>query len=131
MSNETLFAKVVNACVVKLQNQTSQLEHSSYNWSFLAVFVFILAGGIGNIFVCLAVALEKKLQTTTNYFTLSFAVADLLVSFFLMPLGAVATILGEIMKYVLSSNGSRKADFVCSVSAKHKRQPCKDRFLQR
>lgn len=67
---------------------------SHYEWSYLFVFVFIFAGGLGNILVCLAVALDKKLQNVTNYFLLSLAVADLLVSLFVMPLGAVPAFLG-------------------------------------
>lgn len=73
--------------------QDEQQPH--YEWSYLFVFVFILAGGLGNILVCLAVALDKKLQNVTNYFLLSLAVADLLVSLFVMPLGAVPAFLGE------------------------------------
>ena len=73
------------------------LDHEKaphYEWSFLFVILFILAGGLGNILVCLAVALDKKLQNVTNYFLLSLAVADLLVSLFVMPLGAVPAFLG-------------------------------------
>lgn len=73
--------------------QDEQPPH--YEWSYLFVIVFILAGGLGNILVCLAVALDKKLQNVTNYFLLSLAVADLLVSLFVMPLGAVPAFLGR------------------------------------
>uniref|UniRef100_A0A182S976 G-protein coupled receptors family 1 profile domain-containing protein n=1 Tax=Anopheles maculatus TaxID=74869 RepID=A0A182S976_9DIPT len=62
---------------------------SRYEWSFLFVILFIFAGGLGNILVCLAVALDRKLQNVTNYFLLSLAIADLLVSLFVMPLGAI------------------------------------------
>lgn len=72
-----------------------QDEHrAQYEWTYLFVILFILAGGLGNILVCLAVALDKKLQNVTNYFLLSLAVADLLVSLFVMPLGAVPAFLG-------------------------------------
>lgn len=57
--------------------------------------VFIVAGGLGNILVCLAVGLDRKLHNVTNYFLLSLAVADLLVSLFVMPLGAIPGFLGE------------------------------------
>ena len=70
-------------------------QHPQYDWIYLLVIVFILAGGLGNILVCLAVALDKKLQNVTNYFLLSLAVADLLVSLFVMPLGAVPAFLGK------------------------------------
>ncbi len=66
-----------------------------YEWTYMFVIVFIIAGGLGNILVCLAVALDKKLQNVTNYFLLSLAVADLLVSLFVMPLGAVPAFLGK------------------------------------
>ncbi|KAJ8978300.1 hypothetical protein NQ317_014504 [Molorchus minor] len=66
-----------------------------YDWSYLFVVVFILAGGLGNILVCLAVLLDRRLQNVTNYFLLSLAIADLLVSLFVMPLGAIPGFLGE------------------------------------
>jgi len=67
------------------------------DWSFLFVAVFIVAGGLGNILVCLAVGLDKKLHNVTNYFLLSLAVADLLVSLFVMPLGAIPGFLGKLI----------------------------------
>lgn len=69
--------------------------HIQYDWSFLFVVVFIIAGGIGNILVCLAVLLDRRLQNVTNYFLLSLAIADLLVSLFVMPLGAIPGFLGK------------------------------------
>lgn len=66
-----------------------------FDWSFLFVAVFIAAGGLGNILVCLAVGLDRRLHNLTNYFLLSLAVADLLVSLFVMPLGAIPGFLGE------------------------------------
>lgn len=66
-----------------------------YDWTFLFVVVFILAGGLGNILVCLAVLLDRRLQNVTNYFLLSLAIADLLVSLFVMPLGAIPGFLGK------------------------------------
>jgi len=62
------------------------------------VAVFIVAGGLGNILVCLAVGLDRKLHNVTNYFLLSLAVADLLVSLFVMPLGAIPGFLGEFFE---------------------------------
>ncbi|XP_073819214.1 uncharacterized protein [Musca autumnalis] len=65
-----------------------------FDWGFLFVLFFIFAGGLGNILVCLAVALDRRLQNVTNYFLFSLAVADLLVSLFVMPLGAIPAFLG-------------------------------------
>lgn len=70
----------------------------TYHWNFLFfVIIFIIAGGLGNILVCLAIGLDRKLQNVTNYFLLSLAIADLLVSLFVMPLGAIPTFLGETL----------------------------------
>lgn len=68
---------------------------AGYEWSFLFVILFIVAGGVGNILVCLAVCLDKRLQNVTNYFLLSLAIADLLVSLFVMPMGAIPGFLGK------------------------------------
>lgn len=68
-----------------------------FDWSFLFVALFILAGGLGNILVCLAIAWERRLQNVTNYFLLSLAIADLLVSLFVMPMGAIQGFLGKIL----------------------------------
>ncbi|XP_054086329.1 dopamine D2-like receptor isoform X2 [Zeugodacus cucurbitae] len=69
-------------------------HHHDYEWIFLCVIFFIFAGGLGNMLVCLAVARDKKLQNVTNYFLFSLAIADLLVSLFVMPLGAIPAFLG-------------------------------------
>lgn len=83
-----------------------QLIRPRYEWTFLFVLVFIVAGGVGNILVCLAVCMDRRLQNVTNYFLLSLAVADLLVSLFVMPLGAIPGFLGkyesvfEVIRYI-------------------------------
>ncbi len=74
---------------------------TSFDWSFLFVIIFIIAGGVGNILVCLAVALDRKLQNVTNYFLFSLAIADLLVSLFVMPFGAIQAFLGKFIFYFL------------------------------
>lgn len=71
----------------------SQVYHTK--WIYLIVFLFVIAGGLGNILVCLSVALDKNLQNVTNYFLFSLAVADLLVSLFVMPLSAIPAFLGK------------------------------------
>lgn len=68
---------------------------AGFEWTFLFVIFFIIAGGVGNILVCLAVCLDKRLQNVTNYFLLSLAIADLLVSLFVMPMGAIPGFLGK------------------------------------
>lgn len=83
----------------ELFNEFNQNDSQfQYDWTFLLlVILFIVAGGLGNILVCLAVALDRKLQNVTNYFLFSLAIADLLVSLFVMPLGAVPSFLGKFI----------------------------------
>ncbi|KAI5639375.1 7 transmembrane receptor (rhodopsin family) domain-containing protein [Phthorimaea operculella] len=91
-----------------------------YDWSFLFVIVFIVAGGVGNILVCLAVCLDKRLQNVTNYFLLSLAIADLLVSLFVMPMGAIPGFLGYWPLGVVWCNVYVTCDVLaCSASIMH------------
>lgn len=79
-----------------------------WDWTFLLVILFIVAGTVGNILVCLAVALDRKLQNVTNYFLFSLAIADLLVSLFVMPLGAIPIFLGKyFFSYLFMKFASR------------------------
>jgi len=92
-----------------------------YDWSFLFVLVFIVAGGVGNILVCLAVCLDRHLQNVTNYFLLSLAIADLLVSLFVMPLGAIPGFLGKFLPdYLLKHCTARQNSDLCSMRKKKK-----------
>lgn len=51
--------------------------------------VIILAAIVGNVFVLLAILLERNLHNVTNYLIASLAVADLMVAALVMPLAAV------------------------------------------
>lgn len=48
----------------------------------------VLGTIIGNIFVIVAIKIDKNLQTTANQLVLSLAMADLMVACLVMPLGA-------------------------------------------
>lgn len=99
VSDDAFVNDVVNTfqCSWEFGNGTGDVisNKARYGWSFLFVILFIIAGGVGNILVCLAVCLDKRLQNVTNYFLLSLAIADLLVSLFVMPMGAIPGFLGE------------------------------------
>ncbi|KAK7582116.1 hypothetical protein V9T40_013561 [Parthenolecanium corni] len=82
----------------------------------VAVMAAIAAGGIGNILVCLAVCLDRRLQNVTNYFLLSLAIADLLVSLFVMPLGAIQGFFGE---YTAIRLADKTESLNCNIAMSH------------
>lgn len=60
---------------------------AGYNFSALVFgILLILIVTAGNVLVCLSVYLEKALKTTTNYFIVSLAFADLLLAVLVLPL---------------------------------------------
>lgn len=59
------------------------------------LLVFFSLSVIGNILVCLVIHRSRRLQSTTNYFVVSLAAADLLLSVVVMPF-AVTQELAEI-----------------------------------
>nr|KAG5692299.1 hypothetical protein BaRGS_009509 [Batillaria attramentaria] len=64
-------------------------------WGVLGLLVVIVCSVVGNLLVCLAVCWERRLQNMTNYFLMSLAIADLLVSIVVMPLGMIVELFGE------------------------------------
>ncbi|XP_075981100.1 5-hydroxytryptamine receptor 2A isoform X2 [Anticarsia gemmatalis] len=131
--NRTLYIDVANDTSVLDVVETFQCNYDfrnvtetalggkvGYDWSFLFVILFIVAGGVGNILVCLAVCLDKRLQNVTNYFLLSLAIADLLVSLFVMPMGAIPGFLGYWPLGVVWCNVYVTCDVLaCSASIMH------------
>ena len=78
---------------------TLQEEEPGLRWSALGLMVIIVATAAGNLLVCLAVCLERRLQNITNYFLMSLSIADLLVSLLVMPLGMIVELFGEIRSF--------------------------------
>ena len=63
------------------------VAHNNYNFPALIfgiLLTIVIAGG--NVLVCVSVYLEKALKTTTNYFIVSLAFADLLLAVLVLPL---------------------------------------------
>ncbi|XP_048515832.1 dopamine D2-like receptor isoform X2 [Athalia rosae] len=82
----------------------SDVDKSNVNnwWALILVVVPCLTL-FGNVLVILAVARERALQTVTNYFIVSLALADLLVAVLVMPFAV----------YVLVNGAWSLPGFVC------------------
>lgn len=60
---------------------------ANYNYWALILLIFPIFTLFGNVLVILAVVRERTLQSVTNYFIVSLAIADLLVAVVVMPFG--------------------------------------------
>lgn len=66
---------------------------TEHNFPALIFGIFLIIVIIcGNVLVCLSVYREKALKTTTNYFIVSLAVADLLLAVLVLPLFVYAEV---------------------------------------
>ncbi|XP_026868036.2 dopamine receptor D4b [Electrophorus electricus] len=78
-------------------NSTVPLVISDYNFPALIFGILLIIVIIcGNVLVCLSVHIEKALKTTTNYFIVSLAVADLLLAILVLPLFVYAEFQGGV-----------------------------------
>jgi hypothetical protein len=70
---------------VSCNNETLSDVVSGYNYWALILVLFPIFTLFGNVLVIMAVCRERTLQTVTNYFIVSLALADLLVAVVVMP----------------------------------------------
>ncbi|XP_066557088.1 D(4) dopamine receptor isoform X2 [Amia ocellicauda] len=76
-------------------NHTERPADAAYNFPALVFGSLLIVAIIcGNLLVCLSVWREKALKTTTNYFIVSLAVADLLLAVLVLPLYVYAEFQG-------------------------------------
>lgn len=66
-----------------------------YNWPVLSFFTIVVLAIAGNVLVCLAVKLERKLQNMFNYFLVSLALSDMMSATLVMPLSIIKAFIGK------------------------------------
>ncbi|XP_056318925.1 dopamine receptor D4b [Danio aesculapii] len=80
-------------------NISSTLQPALFTYNVPALvfgILLIIVIICGNVLVCLSVYKEKALKTTTNYFIVSLAVADLLLAVLVLPLFVYAEFQGGV-----------------------------------
>uniref|UniRef100_A0A3P9CI25 Dopamine receptor D4 n=1 Tax=Maylandia zebra TaxID=106582 RepID=A0A3P9CI25_9CICH len=85
----------------------------------------------GNVLVCISVYLEKALKTTTNYFIVSLAFADLLLAVLVLPLFVYAEVRGGVWSLnMLMCDGLMTMDvMLCTASIFNLCAISVDRFI--
>jgi len=96
------FNETTSAAAAAAAAAVAGLEGRGLRWSALGLSAIIVATAAGNVLVCAAVCLERRLQNVTNYFLMSLAIADLLVSLLVMPLAMVVELFGQFYQLALS-----------------------------
>jgi hypothetical protein len=73
------------------------------NWPILILSISAVFGTLGNLLVCVAISLDKQLQTSTNWFLFSLAIADCLVSLIVLPLSIIKDFQGKSKQIISNS----------------------------
>ncbi|XP_021354563.1 octopamine receptor 1-like [Mizuhopecten yessoensis] len=81
-----------------LSDVSGSLRLTEWKIAFLLlVLMMIVMTFVGNTFVIASIRLERRLQTPTNYLTLSLAATDLLVAVLVMPLSVINVLKHDIV----------------------------------
>lgn len=89
-----------NSSVVNSSDVFVSVEFDSVNyWWGLLASMLVAFTAAGNVLVCCAIYLERRLQNVTNYFLMSLAITDLLVAMLVMPVGILTLMKGKFYKY--------------------------------
>lgn len=76
----------------------SSSQSNQFHWPVLCLSILAIFGTLGNLLVCAAISLDKQLQTITNWFLFSLAIADCLVSVIVLPISIIKDFHGEISR---------------------------------
>ncbi|CRK99667.1 CLUMA_CG012980, isoform B [Clunio marinus] len=101
-----------------LSNSTCEdVNTPNYNYWALILVIFPFLTLFGNVLVILAVLRERTLQTVTNYFIVSLAIADLLVAVVVMPFGVYILVNGAWSLPNVVCDFYIAMDVICSTSS--------------
>lgn len=122
------WSQLLAALFTNNNNSTSdQLDDTGINWfnSILALVLVLLmlTTAVGNLFVIVAILIERNLRTIGNYLVLSLAIADLLVACLVMPLAGIYQILERWTLGVLLCDIWTSADVFCCTGEYFKLLP--------
>lgn len=96
------FLNYQNLTLLTTSNWTNDIiseNTNQLNWPILVLSILAIFGTLGNLLVCASISLDKQLQTVTNWFLFSLAIADCLVSLVVLPLSIIKDFQG--MSYSL------------------------------
>ncbi len=89
----------INISTINLTTINSTTIQSSntnnLNWPILILSILAVTGTLGNLLVCVSISFDKQLQTVTNWFLFSLAIADCLVSLIVLPLSIIKDFQGK------------------------------------
>lgn len=74
---------------VSLNTNNSSISPANYHWPVISLSVFSIFGIFGNILVCMTIKRDQDLQTKTNFYLFSLAIADLAVCLIVIPLSII------------------------------------------
>ncbi|XP_041764076.1 dopamine D2-like receptor isoform X3 [Anopheles merus] len=92
-------------------------EAKEYHYWCLILVLFPILTLFGNVLVILAVCRERTLQTVTNYFIVSLAIADLLVAVVVMPFAVYVLVNGAWTLPNFACDFYIAMDVICSTSS--------------
>jgi len=87
-----------NLSLLSTSNWTNDITSKTknfLNWPILTLSILAIFGTLGNLLVCASISLDKQLQTVTNWFLFSLAIADCLVSLVVLPLSIIKDFQGK------------------------------------
>jgi len=82
-------------------NRTSHV-HESSNWPVLGLSLFSVFGLFGNVLVCLTIRRDQSLQTKTNFYLFSLAMADLAVCVVVLPFSIIQDFYSKLDLFILN-----------------------------